>query len=173
MRLLYDDMNLDRKRSKNNNNMHRWCEREITTFMGELVKFGVLVGLRPTEVVESVRLLNNPSSSISSPPYYSSHSQALGDFRFPRMFLKQAQKAFYTSFITEEQLLAIAIWVTKPQMEEVIQQSKGNYQEAVDEKNDEQSPRWDLNPRPKVFAIPSSPTKSGGLRNLRSARLSY
>ena len=59
MRLLYDDMNLDRKRSKNNNNMHRWCEREITTFMGELVKFGVLVGLRPTEVVESVRLLNN------------------------------------------------------------------------------------------------------------------
>jgi hypothetical protein len=39
------------------------------------------------------------------------------------------------------------------------------------EKRDEnKSPRWDLNPRPKVFAPQN---KTEGLRNLRSARLSY
>jgi hypothetical protein len=32
---------------------------KLPTQMGQIIKFGTLVGLRPSEVAESVRLLNN------------------------------------------------------------------------------------------------------------------
>jgi hypothetical protein len=40
---------------------------------------------------------------------------------------------------------------------------------GIENENNDKSPRRDLDARPKVFA----PTQIGGLRNLRSARLSY
>jgi intergrase/recombinase len=78
--------------------------------MGEIVKFGVLVGLRPSEVVESVRLLNN-NNNISLPEnfrvnYYNPERQTLEHFRFPEIFLRQTKKA-YISFITLDNLQPI------------------------------------------------------------------
>lgn len=71
-------------------------------FMGQIVKFACLVGLRASEVVESVRLLNstNISSNISGKiQYYNPERQALEHFRFPEIFLRQTKKA-YISFVT-------------------------------------------------------------------------
>jgi hypothetical protein len=36
--------------------------RLLPPFMGQIIKFGCLVGLRPSEVVESVRLINNDNN---------------------------------------------------------------------------------------------------------------
>jgi hypothetical protein len=69
--------------------------------MGEIVKFDVLVGLRPSEVVESVRLLQNSGAS-----YYNPERQALEHFRFPEIFLRQTKKA-YIYFITLDNLQPI------------------------------------------------------------------
>jgi hypothetical protein len=74
----------------------------LPPIMGEIVKFGVLVGLRPSEVVESVRLLQNSGAS-----YYNPERQALEHFRFPEIFLRQTKKA-YISFITLDNLQPIA-----------------------------------------------------------------
>jgi hypothetical protein len=68
----------------------------------EIIKFACLVGLRASECVEAVRLLN--SCELSS-QYYNPSRQALEHFRFPQ-FLRQTKKA-YISFITKEQLLGI------------------------------------------------------------------
>jgi hypothetical protein len=69
--------------------------------MGEIVKFGVLVGLRPSEVVQSVRLLQNSGAS-----YYNPERQVLEHFRFPDIFLRRTKKA-YISFVSPE-ILKIA-----------------------------------------------------------------
>jgi intergrase/recombinase len=69
--------------------------------MGEIVKFGVLVGLHPSEVVESVRLLQNSGAS-----YYNPERQVLEHFRFPDIFLRRTKKA-YISFITLDNLQPI------------------------------------------------------------------
>jgi intergrase/recombinase len=68
--------------------------------VGQIIKFAVLVGLRASEVVESVRLLNMLSNSIR---YYNPERQALEHFRFPDIFLRQTKKA-YISFVTPEML---------------------------------------------------------------------
>jgi intergrase/recombinase len=69
------------------------------TQMGQIIKFGCLTGLRPSEVVESVRLLN--SELTTSVKYYNSQRQALEHFRFPDIFLRQTKKA-YISFVSPE-----------------------------------------------------------------------
>ncbi len=48
--------------------------------MGEIVKFGVLVGLRLSEVVESVKLLNSVHHGGQPQPYYNSERQTLQHF---------------------------------------------------------------------------------------------
>ena len=68
----------------------------LSPVMSEIVKFGVLVGLRPSEIVESVRLLQNSGTS-----YYNPERQCLEHFRFPEIFLRQTKKA-YISFVTHE-----------------------------------------------------------------------
>jgi hypothetical protein len=55
--------------------------RLLGGFMGQIVKFAVLTGLRPSEAVESVRLL--------------SERQALEHFRFPSVFLRKTKKASF------------------------------------------------------------------------------
>ena len=104
----------------------RQAIRVLPSAMGAVIKFATLVGLRPTEACESVRLLNifhncgryEKSSSSSSPSsriqedgkiqYYNYDRQCLEHFRFPEIFLRQTKKA-YISFITKEQLSAIGI----------------------------------------------------------------
>ena len=76
--------------------------------MGKIVKFGVLVGLRPSEVVESVKLLNIvPNDSNLTSNYYNPEHQTLEHFCFPDIFLRQTKKA-YISFITLDNLQPIA-----------------------------------------------------------------
>jgi hypothetical protein len=73
--------------------------------MGQIIKFGCLVGLRASEVLESVRLLNSVDYSRR---YFNEERQCLEHFRFPQIFLRQTKKA-YISFITLDQLSAIGI----------------------------------------------------------------
>jgi hypothetical protein len=69
--------------------------------MGQIVKFAVLTGLRPGEVEESVRLINQPV--VAGNKYYNPERQALEHFRFPEIFLRRTKKA-YISFVTEDML---------------------------------------------------------------------
>jgi len=67
------------------------------------LRFAVLVGLRPSEVVESVRLLNNCPAAGK---YYNPERQALEHFRFPEIFLRQTKKAFI-SFVTPKMFATV------------------------------------------------------------------
>jgi len=67
--------------------------------MGQIVKFGVLVGLRPAELVESIRLINDKESFVQ---YYDPVQQALLHYRF-KQFLRTTKKAFL-SFATPSML---------------------------------------------------------------------
>jgi intergrase/recombinase len=78
----------------------------LPPFMGNIIRFACLIGLRASEVVESVRLLR--AGSPGNLAYYNPERQALEHFRFPEIFIRQTKKA-YISFITREQLSAIGI----------------------------------------------------------------
>ncbi|MDQ3903515.1 MAG: hypothetical protein M3247_07740 [Thermoproteota archaeon] len=71
--------------------------------MAQIVRFGCLVGLRPAETVESVRLINN---QLLFSKYYNADNQTLEHFRFPDIFLRQTKKA-YISFVNPEILSEI------------------------------------------------------------------
>jgi hypothetical protein len=76
---------------------------KLPTFMGQIVKYGVLVGLRPAEIIESVKLTNN---QLSFSKYYKTDNHTLEHFRFPDIFIRATKKA-YISFVTPE-ILEIA-----------------------------------------------------------------
>ncbi len=88
--------------------------RLLPPFMGKIIKFGCLVGLRPSECVESVRLINtlvSKDTKVSSKEetlnyYYNPDRSALEHFRFPEIFLRQTKKAFI-SFVTPEILESV------------------------------------------------------------------
>jgi intergrase/recombinase len=67
---------------------------------GQIVKFGVLVGLRPSEVVESVKLINDKEGAFAK--YYDSETMTLSHFKF-KQFLRTTKKA-WISFTTREML---------------------------------------------------------------------
>jgi hypothetical protein len=71
--------------------------------MGEIVRFGALTGLRPAEILESVRLINNKETF---PDYYNAEQMTLQHFKFPDIFLRHTKKAFL-SFVTPSMLDAI------------------------------------------------------------------
>jgi intergrase/recombinase len=77
-------------------------------FMSKIIKFAVLTGLRPAEVVESVKLLN----AKNIPQYFNPERQALEHFRFPEIFLRQTKKA-YISFVTPEMLGIVKLAYTQ------------------------------------------------------------
>jgi intergrase/recombinase len=72
----------------------------LPSFMARIIDFACLTGLRPAEVVESVRLIND-SRKLST--YYNPDRSALEHFRFPEIFLRQTKKA-YISFVTPEMI---------------------------------------------------------------------
>ena len=78
--------------------------------MAQILRFACLIGLRPAEVIESVRLLNNNANphqnSDEGSCYYNPDRQCLEHFRFPQIFLRRTKKA-YISFVTPE-ILQIA-----------------------------------------------------------------
>jgi intergrase/recombinase len=67
--------------------------------IANIIKFACLTGLRPTEAIESVRLLNSVDDDRRN--YYNPERQALEHFRFPEIFLRQTKKA-YISFVSPE-----------------------------------------------------------------------
>jgi hypothetical protein len=69
--------------------------------MGQIVKFGCLVGLRPAEIVESVRLINDKEGVFAK--YYNAEQMVLEHYKFPDVFLRFTKKAFI-SFMTGEML---------------------------------------------------------------------
>jgi intergrase/recombinase len=73
----------------------------LPPFMGQIVKFGCLVGLRASETIESVRLLNSGAHGHCN--YYNKDRRCLEHFRFPEIFLRQTKKA-YISFVTPEMI---------------------------------------------------------------------
>jgi hypothetical protein len=76
-------------------------------FMGQIVKFAVLTGLRPGEVVESVRLLNDVKDASNS--YYNPQRQCLEHFRYPSAFLRRTKKAFI-SFVTADMIKEVVVF---------------------------------------------------------------
>jgi len=75
----------------------------LPPFMGQIVKFGTLVGLRPGEIVESVRLLTERDTNQF---YYNPERQCLEHYRFPQVFLRQTKKC-YLSFVTPEMIKSV------------------------------------------------------------------
>jgi hypothetical protein len=63
------------------------------------MKFACLIGLRPGEVIESVRLLCSPQNS--GPIYYNPEQQCLEHFRYSQIFLRRTKKA-YILFVTPD-----------------------------------------------------------------------
>jgi len=65
--------------------------------IAEIIKFMVLTGLRPTEAIESDRLLTLKNSNLrkisSHSQYYNPERQCLEHFRFPEIFLRRTKKA--------------------------------------------------------------------------------
>jgi intergrase/recombinase len=76
----------------------------------QILRFGVLTGLRASEVIESVRLLNQAHNVTL--PYYNPERQALEHFRYPAIFLRQTKKA-YISFVTPEMISGVSNLVGK------------------------------------------------------------
>jgi intergrase/recombinase len=70
--------------------------QKLPTQMGQIIRFGTLTGLRPAEIIESVRLINDKEAF---PTYYDSDRMILQHFKFPDIFLRQTKKAFL-SFMT-------------------------------------------------------------------------
>src|SRR5919106_4272044 len=67
--------------------------------MGKIIKFGCLVGLRASETLECVKLINDREAFTK---YYNPNRQALEHFRY-KQFIRQTKKA-YISFVTSEML---------------------------------------------------------------------
>ena len=79
--------------------------------MGSVIKFNCLTGLRPSEAIDSVRLLNVGTllfSNSRNGSYYNAERQCLEHFRHPETFLRRT-KCAYVSFVTKEQLSAIGV----------------------------------------------------------------
>lgn len=80
--------------------------------MSNIVKYAVLTGLRPSESIESVKLLNrlpvnDGSTHTSINYYYDPEQQMLRHYLFPDTFLR-ATKKVYLSYITPENLQPVA-----------------------------------------------------------------
>lgn len=71
----------------------------------------ILTGLRPSEAIESVKLLNRLPVKNCSPNtnnnYYDPEQQTLRHYLFPDIFLRATKKA-YLSYITPENLQPVA-----------------------------------------------------------------
>lgn len=67
--------------------------------MPQIIKFGCLVGLRSSEIIESVRFINDKEAF---PRYYDPQTQTLNHWKMPGM-IRNTKKAFL-SFITPSML---------------------------------------------------------------------
>jgi sugar-specific transcriptional regulator TrmB len=64
--------------------------------MAQIVKLGIVTGLRSAEIIQSARLINNKDTFVK---YYDSKQMTLCHFKFPEHFVRTTKKAFL-SFVT-------------------------------------------------------------------------
>ncbi len=108
----------DDKRSLDS--MLQWVKaanRVLPPHLGEIIKFNVLTGLRPSEALQAVRLFNGCQNFGLH--YHNPERQTLEHFRFPEIFLRRTKSA-YISIITQEQLSRIAQTGSKTPTYEVL-----------------------------------------------------
>jgi Archaeal phage integrase len=105
--------------SKTVDKMIQWVKQAIATLpdnMAAILRYNVLTGLRPVEVLQSIRLLllteNNNHLGVPGQQYYNESKQCLEHFRFPDIFIRHT-KCAYISFISKEQLSAIGVLDSK------------------------------------------------------------
>ena len=79
--------------------------RVLPEHMGNIIKFNCLTGLRPSEAIESVRLLN--LYMYPDTAYYNPDRQALEHYKF-KQFIRTTKKAFI-SYITLDNLQQIGV----------------------------------------------------------------
>jgi hypothetical protein len=70
----------------------------LPPYIGRTIKFGTLVGLRSTEILESVKLIND-SESLAT--YYNPEQKTLYHYKFKKQFIRSTKKA-YLSFVTPD-----------------------------------------------------------------------
>jgi Archaeal phage integrase len=76
--------------------------RILGGFLGQIVKLGLVTGLRCSELLESIRLINDKDSFSK---YYNGQQMALLHYKFPQ-FIRTTKKA-WVSFVTPEMLAPI------------------------------------------------------------------
>lgn len=81
--------------------------------MSAVIRYACMVGLRPAEVCESVRLLNSSLPQKIGGNYYNPERQELQHYKFPQLFLRTTKKA-YISYITLDNLQPIVNLGCKP-----------------------------------------------------------
>ena len=87
--------------------MLQWVKealRVLPEHMAAVIRHAVLTGLRPSEAVESVRLLVGKDTCRV---YYNPDRQTLEHFRFPEIFIRKTKKA-YISFMSTDNYQRIA-----------------------------------------------------------------
>ena len=92
--------------SRSLDNMLHWLREAISALpptYSHFLLFCTLTGLRGSECVEAVRLLNRPDSQTSR--YYNPEQQILQHYRFPELFIRRT-KAVY--IVVNDQIIAIA-----------------------------------------------------------------
>lgn len=99
--------------SKTLDTMIGWVRRthqELPTRYRDIFLFCALTGLRPTECLESIRLIKNPEGLKSV--YYNTGRQVLEHFRFPEIFIRRSKSA-YISLVTPEFLEIVKNGITE------------------------------------------------------------
>jgi intergrase/recombinase len=72
-------------------------------WIGKIIRLGIVVGLRTTEIIESVRLINDKETFAK---YYDCEQMTLCHYKFPKQFLRNNKKA-WISFVTPDMLAPI------------------------------------------------------------------
>jgi intergrase/recombinase len=87
--------------SKTLDTMIGWVRRthqELPSKYRDIFLFNTLTGLRPTECLESIRLIKNPEYLKT---YHNTDRQVLEHFRFPEIFIRRSKSA-YISLVNQE-----------------------------------------------------------------------
>jgi hypothetical protein len=67
--------------------------------MAQIIKFNCLTGLRPSEAVQSAKLLNAAKEGAFEEKYYNPEREALEHFRFPKVFLRTTKKVTFPLYV--------------------------------------------------------------------------
>lgn len=90
--------------SKDLDTMIQWLREAILLLPADYANFFLfctLTGLRGSEAVESVKLLNSPVADPQRKQYYNPEQHILQHYKFPELFIRHT-KAVYISVVNDE-----------------------------------------------------------------------